>query len=190
MLQKDFEIFKEKYQETSFTKSSNNLVLELYSFILKNENVDSDFWTEGNGFEDIHRILFDFDESDWTDLKNDVKNWTSFQVELFTNGLLCPDYYKADFSENEIYNLENRFAVLPILLEIGETEGEISNNIEDFIKSYFPLMNAKSTKIEYSLKELKKWNDNEKGWRNRETGQIVRSPFTETIENAYKKVCS
>jgi len=50
MLLKDFEIFKERYKETSFTKSSNNLVLKLYSFILKNEKVDSDFWTQGNGF--------------------------------------------------------------------------------------------------------------------------------------------
>lgn len=54
MLKKVFEIFKHKQKETSFTRSSNNLVLELYSFILKNENFDSDFWTQGNGFEDIH----------------------------------------------------------------------------------------------------------------------------------------
>ena len=93
MLHKDFEIFKERHKETSFTKSSNNLVLKLYSFILKNEKVDSDFWTQGNGFEDIHQILFDFDENDWNDLANDLKNWTSFQIELFTNGLLCAEYY-------------------------------------------------------------------------------------------------
>ena len=190
MLHKDFEIFKGKYNETCFTQSSNNLVLELYSFILRNENVDSDFWTQGNGFEDIHQILFDFEENDWNDLKNDLRNWTSFQIGLFCNGLLCPEYYKTDFSENEIYNIENRFTVIPILLEIGENEGEISDNIEDFIKIYFPLMNIKSGKITSSLKALKNWNDNKKSWRNLETDEMVKSPFTETIENAYKKVCS
>jgi len=189
MLLKDFEIFKERYKETSFTKSSNNLVLKLYSFILKNEKVDSDFWTQGNGFEDIHQILFDFDENDWNDLANDLKNWTSFQIELFTNGLLCAEYYKTNYSEDEISNFENRFAIIPILIEIGET-GEISNNIEDFIKIYFPFIDSKNTKIRSSINALKKWNDNNKNWRNRETGEMVKSPFTETIENAYKKVIS
>lgn len=190
MLQKDFEIFKQKYKENSFTKSTNSLVLELYSYILKNENVDSDFWTQGNGFEDIHRILFHFDEDDWSNLANDIKNWTSFQFELFCNGLLYADYKNTNYSDYEINNLENRFALIPILLEIGETEAEISNNIEDFIKIYFPKVNAQNIKIVNSIKALKKWNDNNKNWRNRETGEIAKSPFTETIENTYKKACS
>lgn len=189
MVRKDFEIFKEKYKENAFTKSSNNLVLEVYSFILKNENVDSDFWTQGNGYEDIDRILFEFGEDDWIALKNDLKNWTSFQIELFCNGLLYVDYYKTNYSEDEINNLENRFSVISFLLEIRETEGGISNNIEDFFRIYFPKINTKSIKIVNSIKVLKKWNDNNKNWINRQTGETIKSPFTETIENAYEKVC-
>ena len=65
---------------------------------------------------------------------------------------------------------------MPILIEIGET-GEISYNIEDFIKIYFPFIDSKNTKIRSSINALKKWNDNNKNWRNRETGEMVKSPF-------------
>lgn len=189
MLKKVFEIFKHKQKETSFTRSSNNLVLELYSFILKNENFDSDFWTQGNGFEDIHWILFKFHGNDWNDLNSDLEKWTSFQIELFCNGLLCADYYKLDYNEDEIENIENRFAIIPKLLRIGEMEGEISNNIGDFISIYFPKINSKNTEVINSIKELKKWNESQHRI-NRETQERVKSPFTETIENAYKKVCT
>ncbi len=183
-----FASLEEAFQSyTGSEKSSNNLVFDLYSFILKNEERDSDFWTQGDGFEDIHRILFDFDENDWNDLSNDLKNWTSFQIELFCNGLLCVDYYERNYNEEEIENLENRFSIISTLLKIGEAEGEISNNIEDFIKVYFPKINSENTKVVSSIKDLKKWNDN-RHWINGETGEKIKSPFTETIENAYMKI--
>lgn len=102
---------------------------------------------------------------------------------------MCADYYKLDYNEDEIENIENRFAIIPKLLRIGEMEGEISNNIGDFISIYFPKINSKNTEVINSIKELKKWNESQHRI-NRETQERVKSPFTETIENAYKKVCT
>lgn len=67
-----------KYKTTSATKSTNPLVVALYVFIVKNENVDSDFWTQGGGFDEIYYSLLKFDEEDWDSLKNDLENWSFF----------------------------------------------------------------------------------------------------------------
>ncbi|RRJ92883.1 hypothetical protein [Flavobacterium macacae] len=188
MLRNDFEIIKQKYKENCRTESTNNLVLKLYSFLLTHEEWDSDFWTQGNGYEDIRRILFEFDNDDWSRLTDDLSNWTSDQIYLFNHGLLCVDFYTINYNEEEINNIENSFAIIPTLLKIGETEGEISDNIENFIKIYFPKVDAKNGRIINAITELKKWNDNNP-WL-QITGEMIKSPFTQTIENAYQIVCS
>lgn len=179
-----------KYKVTSATQSTNPLVVTLYEFIVKNENVDSDFWSQGGGSDEIYYSLLKFDEGAWSSLKEDLRNWSFFQLELFCEGLMNVDYYKTDYSENEIDNLANRFTVIPVLLEIEAAVGVIIQNIEDFIKVYFPIVDAKNIKIINSIAALKKWNDNNTGWRNHKTGAIIKSPFTETIEKAYEKVYS
>lgn len=179
-----------KYRVTSAIQSTNPLVVALYSFIIQNENVDSDFWTQGGGFDDIYYRLLKFEEEDWNSLKNDLGNWSFDQLELFCEGLLNVEYYRTDYSENEIGNIANRFTVIPVLLAMEAARRVIIENIEDFIKVYFPIVDAKSIKIRNSITALKKWNDNNTGWRNHETGAIIKSPFTETIDKAYKKVYS
>lgn len=187
MLLKDFEIFKQKYKDRCYTKSTNYLVLKLYSFILEHEKWDSDYWKGGGGIEEMDRMLFEFDEDDWNSLNDDLPNWSINQLDLFCNGLLCVDYYKKDFSEDEISNLENRFGILPVVLIIGNSNSAISDNIEDFLKFYFPVINTKDIKVINSIIELKKWNDSV-FYTNRETGKLVSSPFTKTIENAYQSI--
>lgn len=179
-----------KYHVTSATQSANPLVVALYSFITQNENRDSDFWTQGGGFDDIYYRLLKFDEEDWNSLKNDLENWSYDQLELFCEGLLNVEYYRTDYSENEIGNIENRFATIPVLIAMEAAIGVINENIEEFIKVYFPVIDAKSIKISNSITALKKWNDNYTGWVNLKTGANVKSPFTETIDKAYKEVCS
>ena len=187
MFPKDFELFRQKYQDNCFTKSANNLVLKLYSSILKNETVDSDVWIVGGGFEDIHRILFDFEENDFNNLNNDIINWTPDQIEIFCNGLLFADYY-IGYSKQKIDNLENRFLSISRLLRFGNFGPGIGDNIEDFLKLYFSKINAKDIKVINGIKELKKWNDNNQSWTN-SVGEAVDSPFTEIIETTYKEVC-
>lgn len=87
-------------------------------------------------------------------------------------------------------NLENRFTVIPVLLAMEAAIGVINENIEEFIRIYFPVVDAKSIKISNSITALKKWNDNYTGWVNLKTGANIKSPFTETIDNAYNKVYS
>lgn len=177
-----------KYNVNSSTQSANPLVIALYSFITQNENSDSDFWTQGGGFDDIYYRLLKFEEEDWNSLKDDLENWSYDQLELFCEGLLNVEYYRTHYSEKEIGNIENRFTVIPVLLAMEAAIGVINGNIEEFLKVYFPVVDAKSIKISNSITNLKKWNDNYTGWVNLKTGANVKSPFTETIDIAYNKV--
>lgn len=88
MLAKDFDLFKQRYKENCKTESSNPAILELYSFLLKNEVVDSDVWTVGGGNDTVVRLLEHyFSDEDWKELEIDLENWTTNQLEIFTNVL-------------------------------------------------------------------------------------------------------
>jgi hypothetical protein len=137
MLKKDFELFKQKYIQNCKTESSNSAILELYSFILKNEVVDSDVWTVGGGNDDVIRILeYYFTEKDWKELETEIESWTINQLEIFTESILegSGQYENDEFNST----VENRFRLLKKLLEIdtkrylnqSEIRTSMFNNIE------------------------------------------------------------
>ena len=128
MLKKDFDLFKQKYKKTCKTESSSFAVLKLYSFILQNENSDSDYWTEGSGNNDVVKILEnDFSENNWVELEKDLDNWTTFQLEIFTECILEGTGYEDD--DEEFSTIENRFILLLKLLEIAKKRGINKNQI-------------------------------------------------------------
>lgn len=128
MLKKDFDLFKQKYKENCKTESENSAILELYSFILKNEVVDSDVWTVGSGNDDVIRILENyFLETDWKELETELENWSTNQLEIFTESIL----EGSGQNENDEFNstMMKRFQLLKKLLIIGEERDRYRNDI-------------------------------------------------------------
>jgi hypothetical protein len=84
MKKEDFELFKQKYASNCKTKSANEAVLEVYAFLLENENTDSDYWTIGNGNHALVTILeYKMQDDDWSELESDLSNWTIQQLDIF-----------------------------------------------------------------------------------------------------------
>ncbi|UUC45971.1 hypothetical protein [Flavobacterium cerinum] len=98
----NFETFRQKYPDDCKTKSNNSCVLALYSIVLAGEHKDSDYWNEEHGASDIIRLFETiFTTYDWEELEADLKNWTTSQLELFTEAILS-GYYS--YTNNGIYN--------------------------------------------------------------------------------------
>ncbi|MBA9074909.1 hypothetical protein GGR22_003086 [Flavobacterium gossypii] len=128
MLAKDFDLFKQRYAENCKTKSSNPAILELYSFLLKHEVVDSDVWTVGGGNDTVVRLLARyFSDEDWKELETELENWTTNQLEIFTE---CIVEGSAE-SDTDVANstVMNRFYLLKKLLAIGEKRDRLRNDI-------------------------------------------------------------
>lgn len=89
-----FLLMKDIYLKNSSTKSNDDGVLDIYSYILKYENTDSDWWNEGHGSSDIISIIKFYGNGIWDKLKRDILNWSGFQIELFAQSLLIsyPQY--------------------------------------------------------------------------------------------------
>lgn len=87
-------LMKDIYLKNSSTKSNDEGVLDLYSYILTYENTDSDWWNEGHGSSDIISKIKFYGNGIWDKLKNDILNWSGFQIELFAPSLLIsyPEY--------------------------------------------------------------------------------------------------
>lgn len=86
---------KSEYGEKHTTKSTNSAVLEVYNFILKNENVDSDYWNGDHGPQDLNRVFEDyFTQFDWEELEMDLKFWTTNQLEIFLYAIMNGYTYK------------------------------------------------------------------------------------------------
>jgi hypothetical protein len=87
----DFDLFKQKYLDYSATQSTNVNVLAIYKVVLAGENVDSDYWGEDHGSNDlIHIFENSFSENDWKDLELDLCNWSYHQLELYAYPQLSP----------------------------------------------------------------------------------------------------
>ncbi|MDQ7961130.1 hypothetical protein [Flavobacterium lindanitolerans] len=128
MQAKDFDLFKQKYKENCKTETSNPAILELYAYILKNEIVDSDVWQDGGGNDTVVRILEHyFSDEDWKELEIELENWTTNQLEIFTE---CIVEGSAE-SDNDDFNstIMNRFHLLKKLLIIGEQRDRLRNDI-------------------------------------------------------------
>lgn len=128
MLAKDFDLFKQRYKENCKTKSSNPAILELYSFILKNELVDSDVWKVGSGNDTVVRILEHyFSNEDWKELEVELENWTTNQLEIFTE-CIVEGSTESDFDDLNS-TIMKRFYLLKKLLIIGKKRDRFRNDI-------------------------------------------------------------
>jgi len=131
---------KSEYGEKYKTESTNSAVLEVYNFILKNENVGSDYWNEDHGPQDLNKIFEDyFTQFDWEELEMDLKFWTTNQLEIFlyaimngyTYNLIHDNLYKERPELIEIMPkiIPNKTdLILPILI-IGIDRGRLKNDI-------------------------------------------------------------
>lgn len=85
--------------QKAFTKSSDEGVLAVYSYILNHEETDSDWWSEGHASSDLIQIITSYETTIWDGLKKDISNWSDNQIELFAQSLLTaypevPERYK------------------------------------------------------------------------------------------------
>lgn len=93
----EFDSLRQKYPNACKTQSTNACVLEIYSIVLIGEHRDSDYWNEEHGASDIIRVFENcFTANDWKELEDDLKNWTTAQLELFTEAILSGYYSYTD----------------------------------------------------------------------------------------------
>lgn len=142
------------------SKTNNPKVLELYGFIKRNENSDSDYWSCGGGDEElIFHLDYYFTDTDWKDLEADLINWPIGRLELFAycimNGIsYSPDelvrIIKEYGTENTMISwkgINRRFELILPLLEIDNDSQRRTNDITieiyqnfDFVEVHFDLL--------------------------------------------------
>lgn len=128
----NFLLIKDMYLKNSSTKSTNEGVLDIYSYILKYENTDSDWWNEGHGSSDIISIIKFYGNGIWTKLKEDILNWSGFQIELFAQSLIIayPEY-----PEKELVNERLEF----LLFLLSNKATVINCDLIEIFDSWFQL---------------------------------------------------
>ena len=166
-----FLLSKDIYSENSSTKSDDERVLELYSYILKYEKIDSDWWNEGHGTSDIIMLLEKYDvENFWDEIKKDITNWSENQVGLFAQSLLdnseeiineridlYNNLYEKEIHKNELVQvisfcgLDFSYVDLHLLKQLAsnlklEEEIENINQFDDwfYLKRLYTAINAKT----------------------------------------------
>lgn len=80
-----------------FTRKS-----EIYNYIKKYKNYDSDFWSSGHGNLEILAMLLEFTDNSWNALKSEIENWKSDEIEILAQAL-CDDeswYYEKSIEIN------------------------------------------------------------------------------------------
>lgn len=126
---------KEKYNENCKTQSDNNSILLLYTYILQKENVDSDWWNEGYGCNDVVSILErNFGDLEWELLEIDLNNWTVVQIELFIQSIINGSPGYGLFEDIKSIDLLKRYTLekrIRLLAKISKRDtSTIWNNIE------------------------------------------------------------
>ena len=131
---------KLKYGKRCKTKSKNSAVLEVYDFILQNENVDTDYWWTDHGPQDLNRILEDyFTAFDWNELEKDLRFWTTGQLEIFLYAIM--NGYSYNLTHDNLHKerpelIEEWTKIIPYktdlilpLLNIGIDRGRFKNDL-------------------------------------------------------------
>lgn len=72
------------------SKLENPKIISLNKYILKYEDVDSDFW-HSIGFYKLIDQLVQFNQNDWSQLRNDLKNWSSQSLWIIAEMLAVFD---------------------------------------------------------------------------------------------------
>nr|WP_155075660.1 hypothetical protein [Flavobacterium sp. MC2016-06]MBU3858503.1 hypothetical protein [Flavobacterium sp. MC2016-06] len=137
--------------ENCKTESINSFVIAVYKVILEHENSDSDYWNEDHGSQDLIQIFENcFNLGDWKDLELDLKNWTNFQLELFTQAILGG---YLSYTNEGVYNSEkeivkeltktvpNRFDLLFPIIELEKERKLNSKDLSHIIIDYLDFIN-------------------------------------------------
>jgi hypothetical protein len=96
-----------------FTRKS-----EIYNYIKKYKNYDSDFWSSGHGNLEILAMLLEFTDSSWEALEKEIENWSSNEKEILANAL-CDDeswYYEKSIEIN-LHQRSHLFATIFATIE-------------------------------------------------------------------------
>lgn len=96
-----------------YTKSDNQIILFIYSYILQYENVDSDWWKEDHGCNDIVSILErTFHDKEWDLLELDIENWTEDQIELFILSILSGSSGNGIYEDMNVRNIQMEYTLI------------------------------------------------------------------------------
>ncbi|WP_300486002.1 hypothetical protein [Flavobacterium sp.] len=156
MSQPDFDFFRQKYAANCTTQSDNPAVLAVYRIVLEGEHKDSDYWSEEHGTTAILSVFEHcFTALEWSAQEADLKNWTTSQLELFTeaimggylsythNGVYYDHYAIDDLTKT----VPNRIALLLAILTIERERGlqyrELSGIVLEncnFINDHFEIL--------------------------------------------------
>lgn len=181
---KNIKSLKAKYGETCKSKCENQDVLFLYSYILEKERVDSDWWSEGHGCDDVIGILErTFNDSNWNLLEDDIENWTDDQIELFTLSILVGNSGNGINEDEKLrdeqieYTLNKR---ANILLKISNIHSSIIiwNNIIFFEKISY----LSSKYITQIAKNIGYYDNLNSDWKNSEEMNLMKK----LIKNSFK----
>lgn len=152
---------QEKYGASCLSKSNNNRVLDIYEIVLQNINNGFDYWENEYGAMDMNMVFENyFTDYDYEELGEDISNWSNFQLERFTQGIVgdyCsylsnnrtfPEHYYKN--ENRIKAIRYKLIYIDKLLRIEKKRnlrGDLKNTIEeniDFINLHFDILLDKS----------------------------------------------
>jgi len=156
MSQPDFDFFRQKYAANCSTQSDNPAVLAVYRIVLEGEYKDSDYWSEEHGTTAILSVFEHyFMDQEWNALETDLKNWTTSQLELFTEAIMGG---YLSYTHNGVYynhytidvltkTVPNRMALLLAILTIEQERGhqyrELSGIVFEncnFINDHFEIL--------------------------------------------------
>lgn len=133
MTRKDFdEIFSSNINNK--TQSEDSEVLEIYSHILQTENLE-DYWWEYHGANHLMSMIEKFSENIFDKLRQDIPNWTGYQIELFAQTLVSSDLRD--------YKINERIELYLYLFEIPKFECDLYNIFYD--RAYMNLELADKT---------------------------------------------
>jgi hypothetical protein len=102
---------------------------EIYNYIQKYKDYDSDFWSSGHGNLEILSMLLKFTDNSWELLKNEIAEWNSNEIEILADAL-CDDeswYYQ----ESIEINLPQRSYLFAYIFSSIETNVAF-NLLDDF----------------------------------------------------------
>jgi hypothetical protein len=109
--------------ENKKTQSHDPEVLEIYSYILKHENRDSDWWNEDHGTNDLIFIIKNCGENVFEKIRQDIPNWSGFQIELFALTMIS--------NHLKDYKINERIKLYLELFDIPKSECDLYNIFYD-----------------------------------------------------------
>jgi len=113
--------WKKNHKLHSKTKSQNPRVLSVYDCLLKNEYIDSDYWSMGGGSNEIQNRLNSFSDKDWDDLKQDIVNWSEDDRDILIESVgFGFDKMFTPYLKNEMISRAGKFLLDLFILNIGD----------------------------------------------------------------------